>query len=403
MKLYEFEGKELLTEAGIKVPESVLAGNAGEAAKISRFEKAVVKAQTLSGKRAKSGFVKICRHKDIAEEAAKMFDMQHNRETIKKVLVEEKLDIENEFYAGIMFDTHTRTPCLIVSKEGGIDIEETQKKHPEKVFVEEIDAINGLSEHQAEKVLLKLKFKEELIPKLTSLLLTLYETFEKNDMKMIEINPLAELADGELVALDAVVVLDDDALYRQEHKFPPRIGAWRMQTEREMEAHEIDKNDYRGVAGKSYIDLDGDIAVLTSGGGASITCMDALLSYGGKPANYVEYSGNPPPEKVEKITKITLSKPGLCGCWAVGGTANFTRIDLTMQAFIEGLKAVKPDYPIVVRRAGPGDLTAYELLKKAAKEYGFDIHVYGEDTPMTATAKILVDLVKEYKKNKRIK
>src|SRR3989338_4478887 len=147
-------------------------------------------------------------------------------------------------------------------------------------------------------------------------------------MKTVEINPLVEDKNGDLIAADAVVVLDDDGLKRHKFNFPKRTGL-REQTPREIAAKKIDEDDYKGVAGKTFVDLEGDIAVLASGGGASIVAMDALLSYGGKPANYTEYSGNPSAEKVKKLTQVVLSKPNLHGLWIVGGTANFTRIDLT--------------------------------------------------------------------------
>ena len=169
-------------------------------------------------------------------------------------------------------------------------------------------------------------------------------------------------------------------------------------------AHEIDNEDYRGTAGKTYIDLDGDIAILASGGGASLVALDALMSYGGAPANYTEYSGNPPAEKVKRLTNIVLSKQGLSGCWVVGGTANFTDIYETLQGFAESLLSLspKPDYPIVIRRAGPRDREAFEMLKSFAEKNGFDMHFYDENTPITSTANIIVDLSSAYKKRRKV-
>ncbi|RME31631.1 hypothetical protein D6789_02105, partial [Candidatus Woesearchaeota archaeon] len=165
-------------------------------------------------------------------------------------------------------------------------------------------------------------------------------------------------------------------------------------SERALEARKIDYHDHRGVAGKTFVELDGDIAVLASGGGASLTCMDALIEAGGKPANYTEYSGNPSSEKVRRLTEITLSKPGLRGCFVVGGTANFTDIYETLKGFAEGLRNTKPKpaYPIVVRRAGPRDKEAFAMLAELEKE-GFDITVLGEETPMTKAARIMVEKI----------
>jgi len=168
----------------------------------------------------------------------------------------------------------------------------------------------------------------------------------------------------------------------------------------EIAARKIDQEDHRGVAGKTFVELDGDIAVLASGGGASLTSMDALIEAGGKPANYTEYSGNPPREKVRKLTKLTLSKEGLKGCLVIGGTANFTDIFDTLSGFVEGMQDLSelPKYPIVVRRAGPNDKQAFVMLEKFAKENDMDITLYGADVPMSYAAKIMAEKVEEAKK-----
>ena len=201
------------------------------------------------------------------------------------------------------------------------------------------------------------------------------------------------------MALDAKVSLDDDADFRRSMTFPQRNLFGRPPTWAEIEARKIDEGDHRGTAGSVYYDLDGDIAVLAAGGGGSLVNMDALLACGGKPANYTEHSGNPSREKLKKLTKIILAKPGLAGCWLVGGTANFTDIYETLAGFVEGLREIKPKptYPIVIRRGGPRDTEAFAMLADVAKSDGYDFHVYGRETPMTATARMMVDLAYERK------
>ena len=181
------------------------------------------------------------------------------------------------------------------------------------------------------------------------------------------------------------------------------MGIGRELTPREAAAKKIDEEDYKGVAGRTYIDLDGDIGILASAGGASITCVDALISYSGNPANYTEYSGNPSAEKVEKLARVVLSKPNLHGLWIIGATANFTRIDITMSGIINALKDIKPKFPIVVRRGGPGEEEAFQMLENAAKQYNLDMTCYKDTTPMTITAKILVEKVNQYKKKIGVK
>jgi citryl-CoA synthetase large subunit len=212
---------------------------------------------------------------------------------------------------------------------------------------------------------------------------------------MIEINPLVVSNKG-LVAVDGVVVLDDDAKYRREISFPERTSC-RKATSREIAARKIDADDYRGVAGKTFVDLDGDIAILTSGGGASMTLMDSLIECGGKPANFTEYSGNPPQEKVEKLTRVVLDKKGLSGLLVAGVIANFTDIAETLQGVVNVLKEVRPDFPIVIRRAGPNDDIARKVLMDARSKFGLDIHYFDENTPLTKAVEIMIKLSERYK------
>jgi len=214
---------------------------------------------------------------------------------------------------------------------------------------------------------------------------------------MIEINPLVETESG-YVVLDAMVDLDEDAAYRHNRDYEERSEFGREKTEREIKAEKIDRNDHQGIAGK-YTELDGDIAMMLAGGGASLTNMDALISYGGKPANYTEYGGNPPTQKVYKLSKIILSKPGLKGCWHVGGTANNTDIYRTMKGFCQALEEIEPDYPIVVRRDGPNADKAFELLRKTREKLDLDMKLYRNDTSMTQTANVLMDMIQQGEKN----
>ncbi len=405
MKLYEYEGKQLFKAAGIPVPDGQTVGAAGELGELPG--PVVVKAQALSGKRGKAGLVSLCRDKSEVEAALKkVLGTEHNGEKIGKALVEQALQIKEEHYACITYDTLTRGPTLIFCAQGGMDIEEVKAASPDKVLTQPIDLTLGLQPWMARQTLQKAGVTGMKLLKVAEILARMWTCFVKYDCRTVEINPLVETEEGDLFACDAKVVLDEDALYRHpELEFPPRSPG-RKQTEKELQSKDIDKNDHRGSVGSTYIDLPGDLGILASGGGASIVIMDALLEAGGKPANFTEYSGNPPGEKVEKLTKIVLAKPGLNGCWVVGGTANFTDIYVTLvDGFLKGLRQIKPkpDYPIVIRRGGPRDEEAFKALREAAAKEGWDFHIYGRDTSMTSTAKILVDLVAAYKKKKGLK
>lgn len=382
MNLYEFEGKNILSLNGITIPASQLISKEDSDKTVKLQGDLVVKSQVLTGKRFKRGLVAIVSGAEQAEaKVGEYLGQVVDGEEIDKVLVEEKLT-GKEHFLSITYDTSTRKPVIIYAPHGGVEVE--NQTQVEKIAVD-------LTEPVA------IKFNN---PKLTAIAEKLWKLFIELDFRQVEINPLVETEDGELVAADAKLILDDDGLYRHEElKFPPRQLIGHKKTEREIEANKIDEIDYRGSAGSVYYDLDGDIAVLASGGGASVVVMDALLALGGQPANYTEYSGNPPKEKVEKLTKIALSKPGLNGCWVVGGTANFTDIYETLSGFLEGLRTIQPvpKYPIVIRRGGPRDEEAFTLLKEAAGKEGWDFHIYGSETPMTETAETIVSLVNEFK------
>lgn len=389
MNLYEFEGKDLLKSVGISVPQSQLI-TSSENISIKLTGEVVVKAQVLSGKRFKRGLVKL-----VGASVAKIVvEELFNRgvvdgEKITKVLVEEKITGKEQFLS-ITYDTEMRGPVILYSNKGGVDVEgaEFVSKVPvdPKSETLKLDPIEFNPSEDAEFIKLANK---------------LWKLFIDKDLRLAEINPLLKTDQG-FVAADAKIIIDDDALYRHEEfkDYPPRQLIGHEKTNREVAANKIDETDYRGTAGSVYYDLEGDIAVLASGGGASVVAMDALLALGGKPANYTEYSGNPPREKVEKLTTVVLGKEGLKGCWVVGGTANFTDIYDTLSGFLDGLRKItpKPTYPIVIRRGGPRDSEAFKMLKEAGEKENWDFHIYGPETPMTETAQIMVDLINDREK-----
>ena len=382
MKLKEFEAKQLLREVDISISEGLKISDLNE---IPQFqEERLVKVQTISGGRGKAGgIISVNNNQDAKEACSKFLGKNFLNEEITEILLDKKVAIEKEFYLGIMFDTSKKCPILIFSEQGGVDIEEI---NPEKIIVKEIDYLVGITA----------EILQEFPLNLYDTIQKLYACFTEFECKMIEINPLVLNSQNNLIAVDAVAVIDDDANYRRKISFSSRTNN-RKSTAREIAAREIDRDDYRGVAGKTFLDLDGDIAILNSGGGASITLMDALLDYGGNPANFTEYSGNPSQEKVEKLTRIVLDKENLSGLLIAGVIANFTNIAETLQGVVNVLKEIKPKFPIVIRRAGPYDQEAKEILMRAKEEHNLDIHYFDESTPLTKAAEIMVDLSNQYK------
>lgn len=402
MNLYEYEGKDLLRKEGIPVPHGKIISSLSE---ISEIEPPiVVKAQVLSGKRGKSGLIVPCKSREELQSAVKnLLGREIAGQKIKTVLIEQYIiDKAGEYYLSITYDTQTRSPIILVSKKGGVDVEELATD-PGTIKTLPINPFLGFHPWMARQILAEAGFSGIHFLSLTKILIGLWNVFTKYDARLVEINPLIETEGEDFYAADAKVILDDEAdFHRTNFELPARNPLGIAPSEAESLAKEIDKNDHRGSAGSAYIELDGDIAIIAAGGGGSMVNMDALIALGGKPANYTEHSGNPPAEKLEKLTKIVLSKEGLNGCWFVGATANFTDIYETLAGFVDGLRSIKPKpaYPIVVRRGGPRFEEAFEMLKEVGKKEGFDFHIFGPETPMTSTAKIVVDLVNNYKKKK---
>lgn len=405
MNLYEYEGEKLFEEKGIPVPERQIVTKLSETRSLPKnLFPAVVKAQTFLGKRKKAKAVVPADTREEAQAAArKLLGETLRGEKITHVLIGKRLPIDKEFFVSVTYDTRARAPILLASPRGGIDVEELIKKHPKEIVRLVVDPTRGPDKKKLSEAFKK-HFPERVLPQLVDIAKKLWQVFSDYDAKLVEINPLILTKEGGLVAADAKVILDEFAIFRH-----PELGFTRKdivgrvaKTEAEIAARQIDEGDHHGTAGSVYFDLPGDIAIIASGGGGSLVCMDALLAYGGKAANYTEYSGNPPAEKVEKLTRIALSKPGLSGCWVVGGTANFTDIYETLSGFLAGLRRTKPKprYPIVIRREGPRTKEAFEMLKRAAEKEGYDIHLFDNKTTVNEAAKVMVRLAKEYRKGR---
>ncbi|HSX18637.1 MAG TPA: ATP-grasp domain-containing protein [Candidatus Saccharimonadales bacterium] len=399
MKLYEFEGHKIFAKVGLASPFFVVCSNMEEVEQARKRIKfpIVAKVQVLSGKRGKSGGVKICANeKQLTAFCKEMFGKEFSGEEVRFIQLSEKVEIEEENYISITYDTVAKIPFMLFSKRGGMDIEEVRKTDPGAIVRLDIDPFDGPKERDLVTCGIPVDFA-----------MRLWDAFVKYDCRLVEVNPLARQGASSYVAVDAKVILDDSGLSRHKDlDVLPKGAVAAVPTERELLAHEIDAEDYRGTAGSKFIEFEGDIAILASGGGASLLVMDALYNAGGLPANYTEYSGNPPREKVEKLTKIALSREGLSGCLVAGAVANFTDIFETLSGFAEGLRQVKPkpDYPIVVRRGGPRLKEAYEMLETFAKKEGFDIHMFGPETPISVASKKMVELTKKFKtQNSKLK
>lgn len=380
MNLYEFEGKDIFEKYGIAVPRGIVVRRDQDAvAQYREFgvKDVVIKAQVLSGKRGKDGGIAFASSEDEVEKScAEIFNKEIHGQYVAAIRIEEKVAIAEEHYLSITYDTTKKQPVLMYSEAGGMDIEDV----PEEKIVKQY-----------------LDIRNQSIESAVPLAQKVWECFLKEDARVVEINPLVKTTTGDWIAADAKIALDDDAFYRHEEwkNLEPRTMMGRAATDRENEARKIDEGEayYRGTAGK-YIEMDGDIAILFSGGGASIANMDALIKTGLRPANYTEYSGNPPREKVRALAKVVLSKPGLRGLWIAGGVANFTNISETFQGIVDALDELKPTYPIVVRRAGPYEEEGMHIMRECAERNGLVMKLFGKETSMSETAEVLAEMVR---------
>jgi succinyl-CoA synthetase beta subunit/citryl-CoA synthetase large subunit len=348
------------------------------------------------GKRGKAGAVKFAENPEEAERAAKEILLMKVRNfPVHNLLVEKKLDISRELFVSITFDLSKMMPVIIASSEGGIDIEEIAETRPEKIIKFHVDMLEGFQQYQAKEIWSDLGLTGRSLQQATGILWRLYQLFVNHDATIIEINPLVITSEGKVVAAAILMGVDDDALYRQpdisEKVEAGSDRAWRPLTQLEKQMVAVDAADaYRGTA--RYTEMEqGDIGFLCGGGGGSLLSYDALLRYGGQPANYTEFGGNPPETKVAGLVKGVLSKPGVKGLLLDINITNNTQTDIVAMGVIKAFQELNIDlrkFPAIVRLAGVNDSEAKKLCSDAGIEY------YGDDITMEDAARLMVDKMK---------
>lgn len=398
-RVLENVGKELLKKNRIPTPDFRVAQNAKEACKAADEigYPVVIKALVAVGKRGKAGAVKFAENAGEAEKIAQeILSMTVRNFPVEQLLVEKKLDISQELYVSITFDAAQGMPVIIASSAGGVDIEEIAKDQSEKIVKYHVNLREGLHLYQAKEIWSDLGISGGLLQKATTILGRLYAVFVKYDATIIEVNPLALTSDGELVAAAILMGVDEEALYRQpELSDKVEAGsdrAWRPLTDLEKKMIAVDASEsYRGTA--RYTEMEGgDIGFLCGGGGGSLLVYDALLRFGGKPANYTEFGGNPTETKVAGLAKGVLSKPGVKGFLMCGNITNNTQTDVVAKGIIRAFNDMHIDlnkFPVVVRLAGVNEDEAKKLYSKAGVEY------YGDEITMEDAAKLIVEKMKK--------
>jgi succinyl-CoA synthetase beta subunit len=364
VKIHEYQGKELFRKYGIAVPRGIAAfsvDDAVEAAQQLPGPVWVVKAQIHAGGRGKGGGVKLARSIDeVRALARQMLGMQlvtHQTapggQTVRRLLVEEGADIRKELYAAMVVDRATQRVVLMASADGGMDIEEVAAKTPERIHKVFIDPRTGLTAAQADDVARSIAIPDAMLGQARTMFEALYRLFDETDASLAEINPLIVTGDGRLIALDAKLNFDANALFRH-----PDIVALRDLDEEDPAEIEASKFDL------SYISLDGDIGCLVNGAGLAMATMDVIKLYGGNPANFLDVGGGASAEKVTEAFKIMLRNPGLKAI-LVNIFGGIMRCDVIAQGIIAASRAVSLKVPLVVRMKGTNEQQGRELLAQS--------------------------------------
>ncbi|MGE7760678.1 ADP-forming succinate--CoA ligase subunit beta [Peribacillus sp. NPDC097895] len=368
MNIHEYQGKEILRQYGVSVPNGRVAftvDEAVEAAKELGTEVVVVKAQIHAGGRGKAGGVKVAKNLDeartYAEEILGKTLVTHQTgptgKEVKRLLIEEGCDITKEYYIGLVLDRATNSVVLMASEEGGTEIEEVAEKTPEKIFKEVIDPVVGLTGFQARRIAFNINIPASLINKASKLMVNLYTAFVEKDCSIAEINPLVVTGDGNVMALDAKLNFDDNAIYRHKD-----IAEYRDLDEEDAKEIEASKH------GLSYISLDGNIGCMVNGAGLAMATMDIIKHYMGDPANFLDVGGGATEEKVKEAFKIILSDQNVKGIF-VNIFGGIMKCDIIATGVVAAAKELGLDVPLVVRLEG----TNVDLGKKILKESGLNI------------------------------
>jgi len=352
MNFEEHAAKPLLARHGIAVPRGALAKTPDEAAAVAAsFGPVVIKAQVPAGKRGKAGGIKLAETPGEAKaHAAAIIGMEIGGHKVEKVLVEEQMPIERELYAAVLNDPESKSPLVMFSTEGGMDIEEVAERTPAKLRRRPVDIRHGFSTADGQALIAGLGLGEAE-GKIAEALAGLYSAYAAFDAELLEINPLVVTRDGRVVALDCKFVMDDCGIVRQRDV--AAAGNPDKLTELEERAR---------AAGLKYIELDGNVAVLANGAGLTMTTMDVVRHHGGRPANFLEIGGESY-TKAKPALELLLSKPGIKSL-VVNFCGAFARTDVMTQGVIEAIEALKPKLPIFFSVSGTGEEEAIKLLKE---------------------------------------
>jgi len=353
MKIHEYQARNLFKKYGIPVPDGIVCHSTEEVEKnISDDNRLrVVKAQVHAGGRGKAGGVKLARSKaETIEMAGKILGMSIKGITVEKVFIADAVEIDKEFYVGLINDRNNKAVTLMVSAEGGVEIEEVARVSPEKILKTVIDPTLGLMDWQARKVSLQLFDDPKHVRLASDILKKLYKLYIDTDSSLAEINPLVLTTDDRIVAIDGKMNFDDNALYRQ-----PAILSMRESTEDEKK--EIMANE----KGLSYIKLDGSIGCMVNGAGLAMATMDMIKLYDGEPANFLDIGGSSNPQKVVDAMNILVSDKNVKSVM-INIFGGITRCDDVARGLVTAFNEISTDIPVVIRLSGTNAKEGLEII-----------------------------------------
>ena len=413
-RLYEYQGKQLLKTAKVPIPQGEVATTPQEAGKIAeKIGKPVaIKSQIWAGGRGKAGGIKFAQNPKEAEQVAEdLLGSTIKNLKVDKVLVEEKLDIDKEYYAGVIIDAsrEVRAPVIMFSTEGGMDIESVPA---EKIAQMNVDVLRGVRLYDALNLAVKLKVPTKFLPSIAQAIMGLFQTFKNYNCRTAEINPLVLTKDGKILAGDCRMAIDDSSVFRH-----PELGidvareAPTPPTELDKIAWQIEEGDLRGtcyiaqmvqeITGLNYVGYHG------IGGGGAILGVDALNRQGLKIANYADTSGNPTAAKVYRAAKVIINQPGIegymLGGFIVANQEQWHHAHGVVKALREELPK-RPGFPCVILLCGNREKESMEILKEGTKDLPGRIEIYGSDKVYETEflAKRMKALILEYRKDRGI-
>ena len=412
-KLYEYQGKEILRARGLLTPRGSVASTPEEARDIANelSTAVVIKSQVLVTGRLEAGGIKFANRAEEAKQvAAGLLGQEIKGTRVDKVLVEEKLDIKQEFYVGIVVNDSWKVkgPVLMFSTKGGTGIEQTAADSSDKVVSMNIDVIKGLANKDAKRLISKLGVNEQVIEPLSEMVVGLYQAFRGYSASSVEVNPIVLTKDDRLYAADCHMAIDEASTFKHPElniDYPRDIG--RAPTELERIVWEMEKEDYRGVGyfvqmTRDFNRGEGVIGFHGIGGGAAMLGADALIRHGLKLANYADTSGNPTAAKVYRIAKLIFSQPNIDGYALMGACiANqdqWHHAHALVRAFREELE-YRPNFPVTILIAGNKETESLEILRAGLKDLPACVELYGREYVYNVdyVADRMKRLVKEYR------